>query len=169
MNLVVQPNQEVVVIVYAYYRYRSITVNNQDPYPCTSNIGVSCQFMQGKQDSRCFWMDHIVVRFTDNLYATTKFHVLIPDVPYAQYNNYHWYHVGVYDKVTKNYDLLYSGRHYRQWNYWTTSVSASAALTADIVGKAGSYRQNVSINVYNPTISTGDSSYLLMSTQWSLF
>ena len=110
-----------------------------------------------------------MIRFTDTAYTNSKFHVLIPDVPYAQYSNYHWYAVGIYDKVTKDYDLSHAGRHYRQWNYWYTSLSASSALTADLTGKAGSYRQNMSVTCYNPTIDTGASSWLLMSTQWSLF
>ena len=111
----------------------------------------------------------VVIRFNDTSYNTTRFHVLVPDMPIAQYNNYHWHHIGVYNKLTKDYEFLYSDRHYRQWNYWYTSLSVYSGLYADIVGKAGSYKQNVSVNVYNPSISVGSTSYLFMCTQWSLF
>jgi hypothetical protein len=45
LNLVVQPNQQLVITFYAKYGFRSITsLKNMDTYPCTSNIGVSCQY-----------------------------------------------------------------------------------------------------------------------------
>ena len=171
MNLVVQPDEELVVAIFSYYGYRSIpTLNNMDPYPCTSNIGVSCTFYDGQSGWQQFSnVDNVVIRFKDTSYTSTKFHVMIPDTPIAQYNNYFWYHIGVYNKVTKDYNYIYSNRFYRQWNLWYTSLTTYTQLTADIVGKAGSYKANTSVNVYNPSINTGADSYIFMCTQWSLF
>jgi hypothetical protein len=36
-------------------------------------------------------------------------------------------------------------------------------------GKAGSYRNNVSISVWNPSVNVGGISFLVLSTQWSFF
>ena len=114
-------------------------------------------------------MDKVVIFFNDSSYKTTKFHILIPDVLISNYHSYHWYQLGIYDKVTHDYNFQYAARYHRNSAYWYSSLSASASLNADFTGKAGSYKRNLSVNVYNPSISTGDTSYVFMSTQWSLF
>ena len=159
------------VSIIARYGIRSIpTLKNMDPYPCTSNIGVSCTYLQGQVGwNQISVSDQIIVRFKDTSYTTTKFHVLIPDVPVAQYSNYHWYHIGVYNKITKDYNILYSQRFYRPWYDWANSFTTYTTLVAGIVGKAGSYKYNTTVNVYNPSITTGADSYIFMCTQWSLF
>jgi hypothetical protein len=151
--------------------FKSITLNNQDAYPCTSNLGVTCEYWTGiTGNNQNYWNPRVVVRFKDASYATTKFHLLIPDTPDAQYNNYHWFKLGVYNKLTKDYTFTYAGQNYRQWNYWATSLAASPALNAGIVGKAGSYKQNMTVNVYNPNPVTNPvDSFILLCTQWSLF
>jgi hypothetical protein len=42
-------------------------------------------------------------------------------------------------------------------------------MRADITGRAGSYRRNVSVSLFNNAITTGGTSFLLLSTQWSFF
>ena len=170
MNLVVQPNEELVLVFYSRYYMRSMGLNNMDPYPCTSNLAITCEYLLGYNgNTRLDWMDKVVVRFNDTSYATTKFHVLIPDTQIADYHSYHWYHIGIYDKLTKDYSFTLSERYHRNNAYWYNTVPAYTTLTADIVGKAGSYKMNTSVNVYNPTISNGANSYVFMCTQWSLF
>lgn len=139
-------------------------------YPCTSNIGVTCQYFQGQTGwAQLLVFDQIVATFTDASYATTNFHLLIPDMQTAQQNNYFWYHVGIYNTLTKDYTYTYSARFYRVWNDWPTSVSTYSTFQADIVGKAGSYKDDVAVTVYNPSISTGGTSFIFLCTQWSLF
>ena len=169
MDLVVQPNEELVVVFYSHYYFRSMGLKNNDPYPCTSNIPITCEYLLGYSNNRLDWMDKVVVRFNDSSYKTTKFHILIPDTQIANYHSYHWYNVGIYDKITKDFRFTYSQRYHRNNAYWYNYVPTYTSLTADIVGKAGSYKKNTSINVYNPTITNGASSYVFMCTQWSLF
>ena len=114
-------------------------------------------------------MDKVIIRFKDNSYTNTKFHVLIPDVQIAQYHSYHWYQVGIYDKITHDYSFTLAARYHRNSAYWVSSFTANANLYAAITGKAGSYKQNMSVFVNNPTIVTGDYSWIFMCTQWSLF
>jgi hypothetical protein len=45
MNLVVQPDEKLVLTLYARYGFRSLGVLNEGSYPCTSNIGLSCQYL----------------------------------------------------------------------------------------------------------------------------
>ncbi len=171
LNLVVQQNQKLVVTLYARYGFRSITtLKNMDPYPCSSNIAVSCQYFQGLTGSdQLVWFDKVVVTFSNTDYSTKNFHILLPDMQTGQYNNYFWYHIGYYNLLTKDYTYDYSGRYYRVWYDWLSSVSTYSSFYADITGKAGSYRNNVSIYVYNPSINTGASSFIILCTNWSLF
>ena len=136
-----------------------------------SNIGVTCQYFDGQigGNNQLYWQRKVVATFTDNSYYTTNFHILLPDMPDGQHSTYYFYHIGIYNTLTKLYNFKYSARYYRAWNNWYTSLSNYAALLADIDGKAGSYKDNVTVTVYNPTISTGGTSFLFMSTQWSLF
>lgn len=67
MNLTVQPNQKLVVTFYARYGFRSITtIKNMDPYPCSSNIPVTCQYFIGMNggNNQLSWFDKIVATFT---------------------------------------------------------------------------------------------------------
>lgn len=160
---------------YAKYGFRSLGVTNEGSYPCTSNIGVSCTYLEGRTYSQIgtaqmCWYDRIVVTFSDASYANTSFQLLLPDMQTGQYNgNSFWYHLGVYNTISKDYTFLYAGLYFREWNYWTTGISTYASFSADIVGKAGSYKLNTSVTVYNPSISTGGTSFILLCTQWSLF
>ena len=173
LALTVQPNQQLVVTFYARYGFRSITsLNNMDAYPCTSNIPVTCQYFSGQTSGQMqiVWYDTIVATFTTTDYATKKFHILIPDMQIAQYENYFWYHIGFYKIVDKDFTFSYSGSYYRTWTSWTNSITSNANFYADITGKAGAYRNNVSVFVSNTGgISTGASSYIVLCTQWSLF
>lgn len=116
-------------------------------------------------------MPRIVVTFTDLDYATKNFHILLPDTQNVRQYNYFWYKLGVYNTISKDYYSNIAGRYYRHYNDWTSSVTTYTALTADVVGKAGSYKDNLTVTVYNPSgyMSTGSSSFLCMSTQWSFF
>ena len=88
LNLVVQQNQQLVITFYARYRFASITtLKNMDAYPCTSNIPITCQYFLGNTLSadQLTWFDKVVVTFTSTAYASTKFHIMIPDMQVGQY------------------------------------------------------------------------------------
>jgi hypothetical protein len=89
----------------------------------------------------------------------------------AQYYNYFWYHLGYYNLLTKDYTYSYSGTYSRPGSNWITSggITSNANFYADISGKAGSYRNNVSVYVNNPSITLGANSFILLCTQWSFF
>lgn len=173
LNLVVQPNYQLVVTFFARYGFRSIsTLNNMDAYPCTSNIGITCQLFYGQTNgaNQIFWYDQIVVTFTTTEYSTKNFHILIPDMQIAQYENYFWYHIGFYNIVNKDFTYIYSGNYYRTSTSWSSSITSNSNFYADITGKAGAYRNNVTVYVSNTGgKTTGDSSFIILCTQWSLF
>jgi hypothetical protein len=87
----------------------------------------------------------------------------------AQYTNIFWYHVGLYNFVTKDYTYSYSGSYSRNNIYWTNGLSTNSYFYADITGKAGSYRKNVTIFVNNTMINLGGISFVMICTNWSLF
>jgi hypothetical protein len=43
------------------------------------------------------------------------------------------------------------------------------SMTVDFQGKAGSYRQNVTLNIQCPGVSTSYPNYILISSAWSFF
>jgi hypothetical protein len=49
-----------------------------------------------------------------------------------------------------------------------TSV-ANANLFVDFGGRAGSYRKNMTINIFNPNKNIGDFSFLCIATSWSFY
>lgn len=173
LSLTVQPNQQLVITFYAQYGFRSISsLKNMDPYPCTSNIAVSCQLFYGLNSAwnQLSFYDRVVVTFSNTDYSTTNFHILLPDMQTAQFSNNFWYHVGFYSTITKDYTYSYSGNYYRVSTSWTNSVPTDASFYADVTGKAGSYRNNVSVFVDNAGgINTGANSYVMLCTNWSLF
>jgi len=88
----------------------------------------------------------------------------------AQYINIFWYHVGLYNFVTKEYIYSHSGSYSRSSIYWTSTLSTTNSFFyADITGKAGSYRKNVTIYVNNSLINLGGISFVMICTNWSLF
>ena len=176
LALTVQPNQQLVITFYAQYGFRSITtLKNMDSYPCTSNIAISCQFFYGLNSNgwnQLSFYDRVVVSFSNTDYSTKKFHILIPDMQTSSYSNYvnFWYHVGYYYFISKDYSYSYSGNYNRHAGNWNNSIAADANFSADITGKAGSYRSNVTVYVSNQGgINTGGNSFVLMCTNWSLF
>jgi hypothetical protein len=73
-----------------------------------------------------------------------------------QNNNYIYCFAGFYDLLAKDWLYSYGWNYYRQWNYWIPSPSGViTTMGADITGKAGSYRKNVSVALYNNGIQTG--------------
>lgn len=110
-----------------------------------------------------------MVTFSSTAYSTTAFQLLVPDMQTVRQDNYFWYHLGVYNTISKDYSYLYAGKFTRTWSLWDTSLYASTSFTADIVGKAGSYKLNTSINVYNIYVNTGGTGFIFLCTQWSLF
>jgi hypothetical protein len=144
-----------------------------DPYPCTSNIAVTCQYFLGLSAvsgwTQVGFYDKIVATFSNTNYSTSKLHILIPDMQTAQYNNKFWYHVGLYNFVTKDYLFSHSGTYYRAWNLWSSTITTNSYFYADITGKAGSYRKNVTIYVNDSMTSTGGNSFVIICTNWSLF
>lgn len=143
-------------------------------YPCTSNIPVICTFYQGAgspyNQTQIFLFDRIAITFLDTSYSTTPFHIIIPDTQINANNNYFYYQVGFYNLITKDWLFSYAGQYYRGSGSWSAAATGVvASMGTDIQGKAGSYRTNVSVVVYNSGIVTGGKSFLILSTQWSFF
>lgn len=173
LNVVVQPNQQFTVFFYAAYGFRSFTsIGNLQSYPCTSNIPIQCTYYIGNVGgyNQIFMYDRIAVTFLDLSFKTTPFHILIPDMQINQNNDYVYCFTGFYDLLTKDWQFVSAYNFYRQWNYWIpTPNGVLSTFGADIQGKAGSYRNNVSIAVYNNGIQLGGKTFLFLSTQWSFF
>jgi hypothetical protein len=98
----------------------------------------------------------IVINFLDLSYKTTPFHILIPDMPINQNSHLFYLHIGFYNKLNKDW-LFSSGESYqRSWSSWFSNPSSSGTLFttmgADITGRAGAYRNNVTVKVFNNVI-----------------
>ena len=132
---------------------------------------IECTYYSGQQgESRYFTNDRVVVRFTDDSYKTTNFHIVIPDTQTSQQQTMFYYQLGYYNLLNKDWSFEYSSRWYRNsGNYYTSPQHNQPSLGADIVGKAGSYKNNVSVTVYNSYTQTGSSSFVIFSTKWSFF
>lgn len=143
-------------------------------YPCTSNIPIKCIFYSGAgspyNQNQIFLYDRIAVTFLDTSYSSVPFHIIIPDTQINANNNNFYYNIGFYDVLTKDWLFSYGGNYYRWMGYWISSPTGSVTtLSADISGKAGSYRKNVSLIVQNGGAQTGGESFVILSTQWSFF
>lgn len=60
------------------------------------------------------------------------------------------------------------------WGYGgsnNVTTVLNTGLNVEFGGRAGSYRKNVTINVYNPVVTkkTDDFSFLCISTSWSFY
>lgn len=171
LSFQVQPNQQFVIVLYAMYGFRSFSLANNASYPCTSNIGVSCLYLVGEQNTNQFFgWDRIIIFFSHTSYSTTDFHVLVPDTQTGQYTNNFFYQSGFYNQISKDIVFNCANSYSRIWNSWSNAIPAvSANMQADMEGKAGSYRTNVSITVYNPSITLSGLSFVFLCTQWSFF
>lgn len=143
-------------------------------YPCTSNIPVSCVYYAGVDDwPRSFMNDRIVITFLDLSYYTTPFHILIPDMSINQYTHTYYLHIGFYSNINKDWLFSSAETFQRTSSSWLSNPSSSGTLLslmgADITGKAGAYRNNVTVLVYNNGIQTGGQSFVMLCTQWSFF
>ena len=69
------------------------------PYPCTSNIPISCTYYQGNSGSynQIFMLDKVGVTFLDTSYATTPFHIIIPDTLLYWNNRNVYFYAGFYN------------------------------------------------------------------------
>jgi len=145
-------------------------LNNQDPYPCASNIPVKCTFLIGWLDTyaKIYVQDRIMVEFLDLSYASKPFHIIFPDTNIGSTKRF-YYQLGFYNLLTKDWNFIYMGTFSRDSIYWvSTPTNITATLSADVTGKAGSYRNNVRLSVANPGAIL-DLSFIILSTQWSFF
>lgn len=148
------------------------SITNMEPYPCTSNIPIRCTWYQGNVGSynQIFMLDRVVVTFLDTSYGTTPFHIIVPDLAINMQTKTIYYFGGSYNILTKDWSFVYANSITRNWNFWSASpTGVLTAMRADITGRAGSYRRNVSVSLFNNAITTGGTSFLLLSTQWSFF
>jgi len=83
---------------------------------------------------------------------------------------YYYHYVGVYNNLTKDYKFYY-GKNAFHRNSWPgpSPINVNRDLYISFGGRAGSYRNNVSININNPNKYTGDYSFLCISTSWSFY
>jgi hypothetical protein len=99
MNFIVQANQKVVIAFYSQYGFTSFSsISNMQPYPCASNIAVSCTYYAGNNGiNQLYAWDRVVVTFLTTDYNTTNFHIIIPDTPTFSANFYFYYQTGFYN------------------------------------------------------------------------
>lgn len=133
-----------------------------DPYPCASNIPVRCTYLIGWRDAGTIinLMDRIMVEFLDTTYATKPFHIIFPDTYTGSWTTTYYYQLGFYNQLTKDWIFKYTGFFHRDGIWWITTTQDLAAtlttnLTADITGKAGSYRNDVRLTIANPGANLG--------------
>ena len=113
--------------------------------------------------------ERIYVFFPDNNETTTTFHVIIPDAVVTASDNRYYFLLGAYNKLTKDYKYYYRDQYYRRYTGWQNGpVNEYTTMSVDLEGKAGSYRNNVSISVAG-TLPTGNHNFLVISSAWSLF
>ena len=78
--------------------------------------------------------------------------------------------IGTYNKLTKDYKYMYRSADYIRSSSWSVAGSSNqAAMTVDMQGKAGSYRDNVSLTISTSGVSTNLLSYVVISSSWWLF
>lgn len=121
-------------------------------YPCTSNIPIKCTFYSGAglpyNQNQVFLYDRVAVTFLDATYSSVPFHIIIPDTQINANNNNFYYQVGFYNLLYKDWLFSYGGTYSRASGSWTSAATgAVTTLSADVSGKAGSYRKNVSLIV----------------------
>ncbi len=121
-------------------------------YPCTSNIPVKCTFYSGAgspyNQNQIFLYDRIAVTFLDTSYSSTPFHIIIPDTQINANSNNFYYHIGFYNLLNKDWLFSYAGTFSRSSGSWISNpTGVVTTLSADVSGKAGSYRKNVSLIV----------------------
>lgn len=98
--------------------------------------------------------------------------MIIPDSVRDRQYNYYYHLVGTYNKLTKDYNYYYmKDAFYRNSYNWVTGVASfiNAGLYVEFGGKAGSYKKNVTIRVYNTNKNIADYSFLCISTSWPFY
>lgn len=84
-------------------------------------------------------------------------------------DNRYYFLLGVYNELTKDTKYYYRNQYYRRHSGWrSTPYNEQSTMQIDLEGKAGSYRNNVSITVTG-NINTGSHNFLVISSAWSLF
>lgn len=87
----------------------------------------------------------------------------------GSYYNY-FYMMGVYNKFTKVFTYYHRNSGFTRNPSWADlQTTQDTAMTVDFQGKAGSYRQNMSLNVVATNVLTGQNNYLVISSAWSFF
>lgn len=95
---------------------------------------------------------------------------MAPDMQINQNNNTVTVMAGFYDMLTKEWQYTFASNYYRFWTSWYPGSSGYVStMAADISGKAGSYRNNVSVTIYDYSIQIGGLTFAFISTQWSFF
>ena len=98
-----------------------------------------------------------------------NFHVIIPDTVVTASDNRYHYFLGAYNQLTKDIKYYYRNQYYRRSSGWqSTAVNEETTMLIDLEGKAGSYRDNVTVTV-SGSLPTGSYNFLVISSAWSLF
>ena len=172
MDYVLQENEKRILSVLARYGIRGMgDINNQDPYPCTSNLAVQCYYIEGHTTSynHVSEWERVDVFFPDEDENSINFHVIIPDTVVTASDNRYYFFLGAYNELTKDIKYYYRDQYYRRYSGWqSTAVNERTSMLVDLEGKAGSYRSNVTVTVAG-TLPTGSHNFLVISSAWSLF
>lgn len=126
-------------------------------YPCASNIAVKCTYLIGwvNAANAIQLQDRVMVEFLNQDYRTKPFHIVFADTNIRVTRTY-YYQLGFYNQLTKDWTFKYYDTFSRADSYWyNTPTNHTSTLTADITGKAGSYRSGVRITLANPGANLG--------------
>lgn len=82
----------------------------------------------------------------------------------------YFYMIGIYNTLTKVYTYKYRNSGFTRDPTWAILTSTlSTTMEVNFEGKAGSYKQNVTVSVDSADITLSQISYVVMSSAWSLF
>lgn len=78
--------------------------------------------------------------------------------------------IGTYNTLTKTFNLIYGTSYQQRSNGWATTPSyVDASLYVDMEGKAGSYRQNVTVYINDANENGNYYSFLCFTTSWEFW
>jgi hypothetical protein len=77
--------------------------------------------------------------------------------------------IGTYNRLTKDFNLIYCTNYDLRIGWNTSPTWQSSSIYVDMQGKAGSYRQNVTVNVWNQYSYTSQYTFLGICTSWQFW
>lgn len=77
--------------------------------------------------------------------------------------------IGTYNQLTKDFNLIYATNYYYRSSFTTSPQWVNSSIYVDMQGKAGSYRKNVTVNIWNQYSYTNYYTFLCIVTSWQFW